>query len=134
MPSHHEAGRPCRIGGRPPGDLARYTDLLDALRDLLRRCRMSQREVVRRDRTGVLRRSTLGAVLRGERPARRDVVIAIVRACGLGESAVAGWHTAWSRLGQPYLEAQREAWREAALPNLYRRMHGHYYSTARRWR
>ncbi len=54
QPTRPETGRPHRIGGRPPGDLAQYTDLLRALRDLLRRCRLSQREVVRRDQTGVL--------------------------------------------------------------------------------
>jgi hypothetical protein len=134
VPSHAKTGRPYRIGGQPPDDLARYPDLVHALRDLLRRCRLSQRDVVRRDLTGVLRRSTVGAVLRGERPARRDVVIAIVRACGLGETVVAAWEAAWLRLGQPYLEARREEWRENALPNLFRATYGRQHRAMHRWR
>jgi len=48
------------------------------------------------------------------------VVIAIVHACGLGNSVVAEWDAAWRRLGQPYLEARHEASRENARPNLVR--------------
>ena len=121
--------------GPTPGDLAHYSDLLHALRDLLRRrCRLSQREVVRRDHTGVLKRSTVGAVLRGERPARRDVVIAIVHARGLGNSVVAEWDAAWRLLGQPYLEARHEEWRENARPNLFRATYGRQYGAVYRWR
>lgn len=82
----------------------------------------------------MLKRSTVGAVLRGERPARRDVVIAIVHACGLGNIVVAEWDAAWRRLGQPYLEAGHEQWLENVLPNLFRATYGRHYRAVYRWR
>jgi transcriptional regulator with XRE-family HTH domain len=114
----------CRAGGGPPDDLDRYADLLRALRDLLRGRGISQRQVVQRDLSGRLRRSTVGAVLRGERTAQRDVVVAIVRACGVSDTAVAAWATAWSRLGRPHQEEQHRRRREGYERRTYAEMMG----------
>ncbi|MEU5400177.1 helix-turn-helix transcriptional regulator [Streptomyces sp. NPDC005963] len=99
-------GRACREDGGPPDGLASYSDLIRALSGLIDSAGLSQRELTRRDRSGILRRSTLGAVLRGERSARRDVVLAIVRTCGAGLAAVAAWDAAWEALGRPHREAR----------------------------
>lgn len=75
-------------GGEPPPGVHTYADLLRALRDLLRVRGISQRELARRNHQ--LNRSTVGAVLRGERSARLGMVIAIVRACGASAEAEQG--------------------------------------------
>ena len=97
--------RACEAGGGPPDGLYTYTDLLRALRDLMRGRGVTQRELTRRDHR--LRRSTVGAVLRGERAARPGMVIAIVRACGVNDAPEQAWATAWWRLGQPHQEERR---------------------------
>lgn len=112
------------IGGYPPADLAAYQPFLDALRHVPAWAGLSQREVVRRDSTGLLCRSTVGAVLRGERSASREVTIAIVRACGVSEAAVAAWAVAWHRAGQPFRDAMEQQRRQIA----YHRLTG-----GRRW-
>lgn len=88
--------------GAPPYDLRSYAEFIAALRELLRRRAMSQREAVRRDRSRILAPSTVSAVLRGERSARRDVTQALVRACGVSEEAAAAWDLAWCRLALPH--------------------------------
>jgi transcriptional regulator with XRE-family HTH domain len=92
----------CRKGGGPPQDMLTYQDLLTALRNLLAGYGISQRELVRRDCTGTLTRSTVGAVLRGERSARREVVAAMVAACGVSQAAASAWQEAWHRIGLPH--------------------------------
>lgn len=99
-------GRTSRADGFPPDGLASYTDLLAALRDLLAARDLSHRELVQRDRSEVLRRSTVGAVLRGERSGRQDIVLAIVRACGVSTAATEAWDAAWREVGQPVREAR----------------------------
>jgi transcriptional regulator with XRE-family HTH domain len=95
--------------GGPPGDLRDYADLRRALRDLLARCGMSQRELVVRDQTGMLTRSTVGAVLRGDRSAGSWVLDAIVRGCGVSETAAAAWRQAWARFGEPFRVGRLES-------------------------
>jgi hypothetical protein len=98
-----------RTGGGPSDDLGSYADLLRALGDLIRDRGLSQRDLVQRDQSYTLRRSTVGAVLRGQRSASRDVVIAIVRACGVGDPACRmAWDDAWQRLGRPHRQEQHE--------------------------
>jgi hypothetical protein len=98
-----------RADGVPPEDLGNYTDLLRALGDLIKRSGLSQRELVLRDRSRTLRRSTVGAVLRGQRSASRDVVNAIVRACGVDDPVCqAAWDDAWQRLGRPHRQEQHD--------------------------
>ena len=115
--------RACRgAGGAPPPGHASHMDVMDALRDLLRELGVSQRELERRDPG--LRRSTVGAVLRGERSARLDLVIAIVRACGLPEEAVSDWESIWARHCLPDLRQRyerKERWlRDTAVPHRWR--------------
>ncbi len=101
-------------GGTPPAGLASHMDLMHALGDLLRDRGISQRELERLDPE--LRRSTVGAVLRGQRGAHRDQVAAIVRACGIQGEAARAWEDAWTRLSIPDLNqraTRAEAWLKA---------------------
>lgn len=97
-------------GGGPPPGLRTYAGLLRALRDLLRARGISQRELTRRDQR--LSRSTVGAVLRAERSARLDMVIAIVRACGASAEAEQAWASAWRDTGHPHQAEQHRRRRE----------------------
>jgi lambda repressor-like predicted transcriptional regulator len=92
-------------GGGPPPGLHTYQDLRQALHELLKVRGISQRELTRRDPQ--LRRSTVGAVLRGERSTGQGMVIAIVRACDVSEQAEQAWADAWRRLGLPHRLEQR---------------------------
>lgn len=98
--------------GYPRPDLDGYPEFCQALRDLVDRRGISQRELVRRDETGLLRRSTVGAVLRMERSTRRDVAVAIVRACGVTDAAVEHWSAAWDDIASPTRQAmeRRRRW------------------------
>lgn len=97
-------------GGGPPPGIRTYADLLRALRDLLRARGISQRELTRRDQR--LSRSTVGAVLRAERSARLDMVIAMVRACGASAEAEQAWAYAWRATGHPHQIEQHRRRRE----------------------
>ena len=94
-------------GGAPPARLVSHADLMRALRGLLHARGISQRELERRDPR--LRRSTVGATLRGERGARLDMVTAITRACDVQDQASAAWADAWARLSRPDLERRQAA-------------------------
>ncbi|MFW5421064.1 helix-turn-helix domain-containing protein [Nocardiopsis sp. CNT-189] len=96
--------RGCAAGGMPPRGMADYRDFLRALDGLRVQRGLSQREVARRDSSRRLTRSTVGAVLRGDRSASLAVVAAYVRACGVGEQAVDAWRSAWWRLAYPHRE------------------------------
>jgi transcriptional regulator with XRE-family HTH domain len=86
-------------GGAPPARMVSHADLMQALRRLLRARGISQRELERRDPR--LRRSMVGAMLRGERGASLDMVTAITRACGVQGDAARAWADAWARLSKP---------------------------------
>jgi Helix-turn-helix domain len=107
-----------RTEGYPPPNLADYGQFCAALRDLVDGRGISQRELVRRDETELLRRSTVGAVLRMQRSARRDVTIAMVRACGVPDAAVDDWVAVWDRLGRPNREAMDDRRRQIAYSML----------------
>ena len=92
-------------GGAPPARLVSHTDLMRALQGQLRARGISQRELERRDPR--LRRSTVGAMLRGERGARLDMVTAITLACGVQGEAARAWANAWAQLSQPDMEQRR---------------------------
>jgi len=94
-------------GGAPPARMTSHADLMQALRGLLRSRGISQRELESRDPR--LRRSTVGAMLRGERGARLDVVTAVTRACGVQGEAATAWADAWARLSRPDLERRQAA-------------------------
>jgi hypothetical protein len=111
-----------RVGqaaGGPPAGLRDYSEFLVALRALLVERGLSHQKVVLRDQSGRLRRSTMGAVLRGERTAQREVVTAIVRACGVSDAAVDTWDDAWWRLGRPYQEMRHRCRREGYARRSY---------------
>lgn len=103
-------------GGAPPARLVTHEDLMRALCRLLRARGISERELERRDPQ--LRRSTVGAVLRGDRGARLEMVTAIVRVCGVHGEAARAWVDAWARLSQPDL-LQRRARGEAYARSLW---------------
>jgi transcriptional regulator with XRE-family HTH domain len=105
-------------GGVPPARLVSHADLMRALRSLLRARGISQRELERQDPR--LRRSTVGAMLRGERGARLGMVTAITRACGVQGEAARAWADAWARLSQPDME-QRRARADAYARSLWPR-------------
>jgi hypothetical protein len=98
-----EPSRPV-ASGYPPVDITDYCDLREALRALVDERVPSQRQLVTRDESGILCRSTVGAVLRGQRSASREVTLAIVRACGVCHDATAEWATVWDRVGRPFRE------------------------------
>lgn len=112
--------------GHPP-DLDSYPALCQALRDLIDRRGISQRELARRDETGLLKRATVGAVLRMERAAQREVTIAIVRACGVSDSAVEDWDAAWHCWGLPHRQAMER--RQSA----HRRLGAHSHRWGGAW-
>lgn len=121
--------RPAReADGHPPVDLADYPASVRALRDLFDQRGISQREVERRDQSGLLRRSTVGTHLRLERPLSRDVTLAMVRACGVTETAVAEWADMWDQLGRPHLansvRQRSEIYRRSQYPYVYRDRRG----------
>jgi hypothetical protein len=111
-------------GGAPPSRLANNQAVMDALRNLLDDRGISQRELERLEPQ--LRRSTVGAMLRGARGASLYRVAAIVRACAVHGPAASAWEAAWEQYCLPDLvERQRraDAWlRRTAVPlrDLYR--------------
>ncbi|WP_197048649.1 helix-turn-helix domain-containing protein [Streptosporangium roseum] len=90
-----------------PADITSYSGLLEGLRQLMRRNGLSQNRLSTMEPS--LKRSTLGAVLRGDRSLRRDTVIVIMRACQVSDlREVSGWLAAWERLGQPDMLRRQE--------------------------
>lgn len=92
-----------------PDDLAHHDDLCRALGALVTLRRLSLRELVDRDSTGVLTRSMTGYVLRAERRVKYRVMVAIITVCGVPPGADAEWRAVWWRLAAPEIEACREA-------------------------
>lgn len=95
--------------GWPPDDLAHHDDLCRALRALVKQRRISLRELVDKDTTGVLTRSMAGYVLRADRRATYRVMIAIIAVCGVPPSAEAEWQAAWWRVVPVEIETRRRA-------------------------
>jgi hypothetical protein len=56
---------------------------------------------VRRDGSGLLTRSTLGAVLRYDRSLSREVLGRILAACEVSDTEHVEWMSAWERWGEP---------------------------------
>jgi transcriptional regulator with XRE-family HTH domain len=99
-PSPSATADAASLGGCLPAELRTYPELLRGLRDLMRERGVSERKLSRQ--SGNLGRSTVGAVLRGERSMSHGTVDAIVRACGVSDQARQAWSDAWWRLGQPH--------------------------------
>jgi len=104
--------------GYPPVGMTTYTELCVALRELIADRVGSHRELVRHDDSGVLTRSTVGAVLRGERSLAPQVLTQAVRACELDEEAMLAWQMEWRRLGEPIREAMDQRRRTIARARL----------------
>lgn len=119
--------------GYPPADLGTYSALCDALGQLVATRVSSQRELVRRDASGQLTRSTIGAVLRRERSLSRDVLHRTVTACGLDEPAVDAWLAAWDRYGKPFREAMEQRRQAIACTRLSPRWCPRHMSGRRLW-
>lgn len=113
-PDH--AGCSCRLA--PPVGTRDYAEFCRTLRRLVEHHGISQRELVRRDQSGVLARSTVGAILRQERSVSREVALAITRACGVTQRPVTAWGNAWERAARPYREAMEKQRREIAYDRL----------------
>ena len=105
-------------GGAPPARMVSHADLRRALRRLLRARQISHRELELRDPH--LRRSTVGAILSGERGASLDMVMAITRACGVQGDAARAWADAWARVSKLDMD-QRRARADAYARSLWPR-------------
>ncbi|MDX8144094.1 helix-turn-helix transcriptional regulator [Lentzea sp. BCCO 10_0061] len=111
--------RNLRVRREPSGQISTFDDLSDALREMWLDTGLSQRAIVDAAESGWLRRSNLGAVLRGERRPRRGMTEALVRACGGNEQSVDMWAQAWDRLNE--VEAERRRARAFAVREQRRR-------------
>lgn len=87
--------------GSPEPGIDSWQSLYRALGDLIVARAGSQRELVRRDGSGLLSRSTLGAVLRYDRSLSREVLVRILAACEVSDAEHVEWMAAWERWGEP---------------------------------
>lgn len=104
--------------GYPPDVLVGYPEFRNALDGLIKKRGLSHRELVRRDVSGRLRRSTIGAALRGERSMSYELLDALVTACGLRSQPSAAWKSAWSQCAEPFRDAMERRRRELAYLRL----------------
>ena len=95
--------------------------MYDALGDLITGKVGSQRELVRKDNSGQLTRSTIGAILRHERSLSHDVLIRVLTVCEVSDKEREAWMDAWERFGRP----RREAMEELRCAIAYSRLHPH---------
>jgi hypothetical protein len=93
--------------------------MYDALGDLITSKVGSHRELVRKDESGQLTRSTIGAILRHERSLSRDVLIRVLTVCELSDKEREAWMDAWERYGRPRREAMEVLRRAIAYSNLH---------------
>lgn len=90
---------------RPPSDIDSWPSMYDALGDLISRRVGSHRELARRDTSGRLTRSTIGAILRHERSLSYDVLDQVLVTCGVSGAEREAWMDAWERYGRPRRDA-----------------------------
>lgn len=107
-----------QINTSPPSDIASWLDMYYALGDLITSKVGSHRELVRRDESGELTRSTIGAILRHERSLSHDVLIRVLTVCELSDKEREVWMDAWERYGRP----RREAMEDLRCAIAYRRL------------
>lgn len=89
----------------PVSKVDSWQSLYRALGDLIVAEAGSQRELVRRDRSGLLTRSTVGAILRSDRSLSDEVLTQILTICEVSGPERAEWIAAWRRWGEPRREA-----------------------------
>ncbi|MFF9635706.1 helix-turn-helix domain-containing protein [Streptomyces bacillaris] len=124
-------GRALRAAGGPPDAMSTHDDFLNALRELIRKAHLSHRKIGIMSH-GALKRSTIGAVLRGERSAPLSVVMDIVRICGVQKAeAVSAWEEAWYDLAHPDRERRRQRrWEAYSFLRYFRSLPGHRKASA----
>jgi transcriptional regulator with XRE-family HTH domain len=108
-----------RISAPPPPDVDSWRDMYDALGDLITSRVGSHRELVRKDESGQLTRSTIGAILRHERSLSHDVLIRVLAVCELDDDERQAWMDAWERYGKPRREIMEELRRSIAYGRLH---------------
>ena len=92
--------------------------MYDALGDLISRRVGSHRELARRDTSGRLTRSTIGAILRHERSLSYDVLDQVLITCGISGMEREAWMDAWKRYGEPRRDEMDELRRAIAYSRL----------------
>ncbi|MEU6386313.1 helix-turn-helix transcriptional regulator [Streptomyces bauhiniae] len=119
-------GQSVRAAGGPPDGMRTHMEFLDALQETIRGAKLSQREIGLRSH-GTLKRSTIGAVLRGERSAPLELVMTIIEICGVvTPSAVVSWEEAWCDLAEPDRERRRQRrWAGYSLQRYLRGLPAH---------
>ena len=92
--------------------------MYDALGDLITSKVGSHRKLVGQDKSGQLKRSTIGAILRHDRSLSQDVLIRVLTVCELSEKEQEAWMHAWERYGRPRREFMEELRRAIAYSRL----------------
>jgi transcriptional regulator with XRE-family HTH domain len=115
----------------PPSDIDSWQCMYDALGDLISRRVGSHRELARRDTSGRLTRSTIGAILRYERSLSHDVLDQVLIACGVSGIEREAWMDAWERYGGPRRDEMEELRRAIAYSRLQPRRFASYSAGAR---
>jgi hypothetical protein len=90
---------------RPPADIDSWGSMYDGLGDLISRRVGSHRELARRDTSGRLTRSTVGAILRYDRSLSYDVLEQVLIICDVSGAEREAWMDAWEHHGK----ARRDA-------------------------
>jgi len=94
-----------RKATRPPSDIDSWGSMYDALDDLITRRAGSHRQLAKKDTSGRLTRSTIGAILRYERSLSYDVLDQVLVTCGVSGVEREAWMDAWERYGKPRRDA-----------------------------
>jgi hypothetical protein len=115
----------------PPSDIDSWQSMYDALGDLISRRVGSHRELARRDTSGRLTRSMIGAILRYERSLSYDVLDQVLITCEVSGIEREAWMDAWERHGGPRRDAMDELRRAIAYSRLQPRRSASYSGGAR---
>ncbi|MCW2935801.1 MAG: family transcriptional regulator [Actinomycetia bacterium] len=84
----------------PPSDIDSWQGLYLALDALILSRVGSHQELVRRDASGVLTRSTIDAIALLDRSLSEDVLVRALTICEVGERELADWMKAWESYGR----------------------------------
>jgi hypothetical protein len=103
--------------------------MYDALDALIVRSVGSHRELIRRDESGLLTRSTTGAVKRHDRSLSYEVLVQVLTICGVSGGEWDEWMTAWEDYGrwrrQAMDDRRRAIARNRLQPDRYFRGRGY---------
>jgi transcriptional regulator with XRE-family HTH domain len=111
--------RQARTAARTPASrIDSWMIMYQALGDLIVAKVGSQRELERRDSSGLLSRSTLGAIVRWDRSLSHEVLIQILKVCEVSDAERAEWMVAWERYGEPRRQAMDDRRRAIARSRL----------------